>query len=205
MSDAMPKNTPLLKYPVIVEGRYDKAAILGMMRGTVITTEGFGIFNNSEKRALIKRLCSDKVILLTDSDGGGRQIRSFISGILPKEAVINLYIPELAGKERRKTKRSKAGLLGVEGVGGDMLRDLLLPYTDEGCERTVGGVTAADFYRDALTGSDMSSSLRDRLCLELGLPSGMSAKALLSAVNLLISAEEYCSLVSKIQSERQLR
>ena len=99
---------PRLKYPVIVEGRYDKSAILGMFSGVVITTEGFGIFNNDEKRALIRRLCIDKAILLTDSDGGGRQIRSFLAGILPKDRVINLYIPQIEGKERRKTQRSKA-------------------------------------------------------------------------------------------------
>ena len=91
---------PLLRLPVIVEGRYDKSAILGMYRGTVITTDGFGVFNSKEKQALIKRLAKDGIILLTDPDGGGVQIRSFISGIVPKEKIYHLYVPKIAGKEK---------------------------------------------------------------------------------------------------------
>ena len=198
MLNAENKTLPRLKYPLIVEGRYDKSAALGMFSGVVITTEGFGIFNNKEKRALIKRLCTDRVIVLTDSDGGGRQIRSFLSGILPSEKIINLYIPEIDGKEKRKTHRSKAGLLGVEGVGGEVLRRLLAPYTDEAEARELGGILMGDFFSDGFTGADKSSELRDRLCGELSLPSGMSAKALLSALNLLVSREEYLLLKEKI-------
>lgn len=201
MADKLKAGLPRLKYPVIVEGRYDKSAILGSFSGVVVTTEGFGVFNNSEKRALIKRLCIDKVILLTDSDGGGKQIRSFLSGILPKDKVINLYIPQICGKERRKTHSSKAGLLGVEGVGAQVLRELLTPYVDNAEERYVGGIESADLYSAGFTGAEMSSALRDRLCAELSLPSGMSAKALLAALNVLISREEYLLLAQKIREE----
>jgi len=201
MGEVLKSALPRLKYPLIVEGRYDKSTILGMFSGTVITTEGFGIFNNGEKRALIRRLCVEKVILLTDSDGGGRQIRSFLSGILPKEGIINLYIPQIEGKERRKTKRSRSGFLGVEGVGAEVLRELLIPYTDTAERSCVGGIEPADFYRDGFTGAPMSSALRDELCSAVKLPSGMSAKALLSALNLLISREEYLRLAEKIRNK----
>ena len=198
MSNAASGKLPRLIYPLVVEGRYDKSAILGMFSGVVITTEGFGVFNNKEKRALIKRLCVDRIILLTDSDGGGRQIRSFLTGILPKEKIINLYVPEIKGKERRKTKASRSGLLGVEGVGAEVLRKLLSPYTDGAEAVSVGGIESADFYRDGLMGKECSSILRDRLCAAVGLPSGMNAKSLLSAINLLINREEYLRLCREL-------
>ena len=181
---------PKLKYPVIVEGRYDKSAILGIFSGTVITTEGFGIFNNSEKQSLIRKIAADGIILLTDSDGGGVQIRSFLSGILPREKIYQLYIPKIEGKERRKTHRGRAGLLGVEGVGGDVLRQLLMPFTEDAPDDTArGGITKFDMFVWGLSGSDNASAKRDALCRELSLPEGMSAKALLEAVNIVSDRE----------------
>ena len=128
---------PKLKYPIIVEGRYDKSAILGIFSGTVITTEGFGIFNNTEKQSLIRKIAADGIILLTDSDGGGVQIRGFLSGILPREKIYQLYIPKIEGKERRKTHRGRAGLLGVEGVGGDEVEGACADQLADGCVETV--------------------------------------------------------------------
>jgi ribonuclease M5 len=95
--------------PIIVEGRYDKTTISTYFDATVITTGGFAVFNSKEKQSLIRKLGErGGVILLTDSDGGGRQIRSFLQGILPKEKIHNAYVPEISGKERRKTKASRA-------------------------------------------------------------------------------------------------
>ena len=89
--------------PVIVEGRYDKIRIASLIEGTVITTDGFGVFKNSEKKALIRRLASERgVIILTDSDGGGLVIRSYLNSVLPKDKIINLYIPAVKGREKRK-------------------------------------------------------------------------------------------------------
>ena len=184
------KTMPKLKYPIIVEGRYDKSAILGIFSGTVITTEGFGIFNNREKQSLIRKIAADGIILLTDSDGGGVQIRSFLSGILPREKIYQLYIPKIEGKERRKTHRGRAGLLGVEGVGGDVLRQLLMPFTEDAPDDTArGGITKFDMFVWGLSGSDNASAKRDALCRELSLPEGMSAKALLEAVNIVSDRE----------------
>ena len=108
---------PIIALPIVVEGRYDKSAILSMFSANVITTEGFGIFNSAEKQQLIRKIAGKSgIILLTDSDGGGRQIRSFLTSILPPEKIFQLYIPRIAGKERRKDRPSKEGVLGVEGV-----------------------------------------------------------------------------------------
>ncbi|MBP3307956.1 MAG: DUF4093 domain-containing protein [Clostridia bacterium] len=189
-NNSAPKR-PRLRLPLIVEGRYDKSAVLGMVDGTVITTDGFGIFNSEEKRALIKRLSGDGILLLTDSDGGGRQIRAFVSGLVPRDRLIHLYIPELSGKERRKRHAGAAGLLGVEGVGGEVLRRVLSPYLDtEGATASVGDITPTELYSLGLTGTDGSQTLRDRIAGELSLPMGMSAKAFLAALNLLITRDE---------------
>ncbi len=113
-----------LRVPVIVEGKYDKLRIVQVVDAAVITTDGFGIFNKSEKAALIRRLGQNGVILLCDSDGGGTVIRSFLKGILPPEKVYDLYIPQVAGKEKRKRKGGKAGFLGVEGIDNATLAAL---------------------------------------------------------------------------------
>lgn len=53
--------------------------------------------------------------MLTDSDGAGFVIRNYLKGALPKEMVKQAYIPDIAGKERRKRRPGKEGKLGVEG------------------------------------------------------------------------------------------
>ena len=188
---------PRLRLPVIVEGRYDKSAILSMFSGVVITTEGFGIFNSREKQSLIRRIASDGMIVLTDSDGGGKQIRAFLSGLAPREKIIDLYIPKVEGKEPRKTHRGKAGLLGVEGVGGEILRSVLMPFT-EGVAQRRGDITSFDMFRLGLSGTDNSSFLRDAVLRELMLPDGMSAKAALEALNTVSYKEEIENIVKKL-------
>lgn len=181
--------------PIIVEGRYDKSTLLSVFDATVITTGGFAVFNSKEKQALIRKLAErGGIILLTDSDGGGRQIRSFLSGVLPKESIHHLYIPEVAGKEKRKSSPSKAGLLGVEGMKREMLEKLLRPFYDNAASEGVGEkpeITKRDFYVMGLSGGEYSSQKRDLLARRLGLPAGMSANALIEAVNLICDKEEY--------------
>jgi ribonuclease M5 len=189
---------PRIKLPVVVEGRYDKSTLLSMFSATVVTTGGFSVFNSKEKRLLIKRLAEGGgIILLTDPDAGGKQIRSFISGILPKDKIFNLYVPKIEGKERRKRSPSKAGLLGVEGMGREVLMRVLDPFIDRGaCEEISENeekreVTKLDFFNDGLSGGENSSEKRARLAEALLLPTDMSAKALLEAVNLVCGYDEY--------------
>ncbi len=182
--------------PIIVEGRYDKAAICSMFDAVVITTDGFAVFNSREKRALIEKLSAHGIIVLTDSDSGGRQIRSYLSGILPKERIFHVYVPRIKGKEARKTHPSKEGVLGVEGVGREALISALSPFIGD---RTPRGreITSLDFYEDGLSGSEMSKERRERLATLAGLPP-MSAKALLSALNLLVGYDGYRDLMTKM-------
>ncbi len=177
--------------PVIVEGKYDKNTLSQILDATILTTGGFAIFNSKEKQALLRRLCKDGAIVLTDSDGGGHQIRAFLSSILPKDSIYPLYIPRIAGKERRKSAPSKSGTLGVEGMDADLLYDLFLPLSKE-AERNKGEpITKTDFYICGLTGAENASERRDALSLSLSLPEGMGATPLLAALNLLLSKEEF--------------
>ena len=111
-----------IPYPVIVEGRYDKLRLDAVMEGQILTTDGFGLFNKKEKTMLFRALAkSTPVIVLTDSDGAGTLIRSHLSGMIPKERLIHLYIPRIEGKEKRKDAPSAEGTLGVEGMETELL------------------------------------------------------------------------------------
>lgn len=181
-----------ISLPVIVEGKYDKNMLSQVLDATILTTGGFSVFNSKEKQALLRRLCADGAIVLTDSDGGGRQIRAFLSSILPRDAIHPLYIPQIKGKERRKSAPSKSGTLGVEGMDASLLYDLFLPFSDAVPRKEKGEpITKTDFYFLGLTGTDNAQQKRDALCRSLSLPQGMGAGPLLAAVNLLLSKEEF--------------
>ena len=185
--------------PIIVEGKYDKITLSSLVDAPIFTTDGFSLFNRKEKAALLRRLAETHgVIVLTDPDGGGKQIRAYLSGILPPEAVIHLHVPAIRGKERRKARAGKAGLLGVEGMDADALRRLLLPFADGAPPRAVGGITKQDLFADGLSGHAGAEARRRALSLALGFPPDMTANALLAACNLFITREEYRALIASL-------
>lgn len=185
--------------PIIVEGKYDKITLSSILDAHILQTDGFGVFNNKEKAALFRRLAEKNgIIVLTDSDGGGRQIRAFLSEILPKEKVFHLYIPKQKGKERRKEKASKAGLLGVEGMEAELLLSLFRPFAS-GEKRARGALLEKkDFYALGLSGRPDSTKRRAALAESLGLPADMTANALLSALSLLYTKEEILAAVAAL-------
>ncbi len=186
--------------PVIVEGKYDKIRLESVIEGTIITTEGFGIFRDAEKKALIRRLAAPNgLIVLTDSDGGGLVIRNYLKSILPKDKLIHLYIPEIKGREKRKHADSKAGFLGVEGIDCAFLTEIFKPYAVKG-KRPVSQrrITKTDLFDDGLSGGDGSADRRKRLCKVAGLPANISANAMLEALNLLYDYDGYKVLIGKI-------
>jgi ribonuclease M5 len=189
-----------IPYPVIVEGRYDRARLELVMRGQIILTDGFGVFRDEEKKALLRALAQKTpLIVLTDSDCAGSVIRSHLRGILPAERIIPLYIPPIKGKEKRKATPSAQGLLGVEGMETSLLRELLAPYEDASrVERAAENpLSKTDLYIDGLTGARDSAARRDALAQRLSLPTGMTPNALLAALRLLCSYEEYLRLVGR--------
>ena len=193
---------------MIVEGRYDKIRLSNILEAQIIPTDGFGLFRREEKRILLRRLAeASPLIVLTDSDGGGKIIRSHLAGMIPRDRLIQLYIPEVKGKERRKAKPSAAGTLGVEGMDDDLLYDLFLPYgaanTADTLARTAENpLSKVDLYEDGLTGGADSAARRDELTTRLGLPTGMSANAFLAALRLLVSYEDYLALVRRSTPEK---
>lgn len=187
-----------ISYPIIVEGKYDKIKILSVADACVIQTDGFGVFKNSERLALIRKLAEkDKIIVMTDSDGAGKVIRSHIASAIPKDKLIQLYIPQVEGKEKRKQSPSAEGYLGVEGTEADTIRRLLEPFASqaEACG-VYAEITKLDFFELGLTGKDDSSSRRDELAVAIGLPRKMTANALLAAVNVLMDRDKLYSIMS---------
>ena len=190
-----------LTMPVVVEGRYDKIKLLSVIDGIIITTDGFGIYKNKAKQALIRKYAETTgIIILTDSDGAGFQIRNSLKSCIGNGRAVNVYIPDIFGKERRKDKPSKEGKLGVEGIDPDILREAFekAGVTGPEPERSLWADKQM-LVKDGLSGGDNSSELRKKLCMKLGLPERMSAKALLEALNTLLSEEEYAAALEAVK------
>ena len=191
-----------IPYPIVVEGKYDKIRLSGIVEAQIVTTDGFGLFRKDEKRLLLRRLAAvSPIIVLTDSDGGGTVIRSHLSGMIPKDRLIQLYIPQIKGKERRKAAPSAAGTLGVEGMDDELLYSLLAPYAADAAAPLTRAkenpISKVDFFWDGLSGGQDSATRRDALARRGGLPAGMTANALLEALRLLLTYEEYLALVGR--------
>lgn len=189
-----------IPYPVIVEGKYDQIKLSSVMTGHIITTDGFGVFNHKEKLSLIRSLAAKSpIIVLTDSDGAGKLIRSHITSAISTDRLIQLYIPRIKGKEKRKEQASAEGTLGVEGMERQLLYNLLAPYEDASAIARAADnpLCKTDFFIDGLSGGACSAARRDQLAAKLNLPNGMTANALLAAVRLLCTYEEYLLLVGR--------
>ena len=184
-----------------MEGKYDKLRLESVIEAHIIPTDGFGIFKKEEKASMFRALAKKTpLILLTDSDGAGKLIRSHLTSVLPKERLIQLYVPRISGKEKRKNEPSAEGILGVEGMERELLFELFKPYANAqavASRMAENPLCKTDFYEDGLTGKEGSSEKRDALCAQLGLPLGMTPNALLAALRVLCTYEEYCALVGR--------
>lgn len=179
--------------PIIVEGKYDKIKIKSIADACVIQTDGFGVFKNNERLALIRQLAKkSRIIVLTDSDGAGKVIRSHITSAIPKDRLIQLYTPQVKGKEKRKEIASAEGFLGVEGTEAETLRRMLEPFAaGVSCgEAERVEISKADLFELGLTGGSDSAERRDALAVSLDLPRGMTPNAFLAALNVIITREE---------------
>ena len=188
-----------IKQAIIVEGRYDKIRLSNITDAVVICTNGFSIYKDREKQELIKSLAAKTgIIILTDSDSAGFQIRSFIRSIVKQGEVLNAVTPDILGKERRKAVPGKEGLLGVEGMTPEIL---LKALRNAGAEFEDGSapssaktpITKQDLFVLGLSGGPESTKKRAALLSALSLPAHMSANALLQALNVLFSHDEFFS------------
>ena len=184
---------------IVVEGRYDKNTLSQVVDAVIIETSGFGIFNDAEKRKLLQTMAEARgLIVLTDSDGAGFVIRNYIKGCVDPKLVKHAYIPDIYGKERRKSAPSREGKLGVEGMKPQVLLDALIragaTFDDEENKKTAPRISKADMYARGLSGREGSAEKRAQLIKQLGLPERLTADGLLDVLNATMSREEFLSI-----------
>lgn len=190
-----------LDRPVIVEGKYDAIKLSGILDALIIKTDGFGIFKDKEKQRLLTRLAKGKgIIVLTDSDGAGFVIRSFISSIVPADKITHVYIPDIFGKEKRKTQFSAEKKLGVEGVEEKVILD---SFKKAGVTASLSGekrrlITKLDLFECGLSGRENSAQKRRELLKKLALPEHLSASSLVKILNTFVTYEEFEKTVKEL-------
>ncbi len=184
-----------IKEAIIVEGKYDKQKILSFADALVIETTGFDIFKNEDTKSYIAKAAIERgIVILTDSDSAGFKIRNHIKSFVPEGRIKNAYIPEIEGKERRKSKPSKEGTMGVEGMDKELLIEALKA---SGC--TINGealeedlqISRLMLYEDGFIGGENSAQMRKKLCEFAGLPSKISVNSLIKALNSVCGIEKY--------------
>jgi len=183
-----------IREAIIVEGRYDKNTLAQVVDAPILETSGFGIFHDSQRLALLRRLAETRgIIVLTDSDGAGFVIRNYLRGAIDPAQVKHAYIPDVAGKERRKRAASKEGKLGVEGMPPEVLLEALrrAGAQAEDSPEPPDPITKTDLYLAGLSGGADSAARRRALQQELGLPEHLGSAGLLQALNLLMTREEF--------------
>ena len=192
-----------IKEAVIVEGKYDKIKLSSILDTFIMSTEGFSVFKNKEKMSLIRKLAESRgVLILTDSDAAGFKIRSYIGGSLPKEQVKHVYIPDVFGKERRKTSFSVEGKLGVEGMDTDVIIKALkqagvetLQFSQNEQTSEHKTVSITDFFEAGLSGKADSKQKRLKLLKQLDLPERLSTSSLIEVLNSVMNYEQIIELL----------
>lgn len=188
---------------IIVEGKYDKIKLSSLVDAVIIVTNGFGIFKDREKLELIRYYAQKTgIIILTDSDSAGRKIRGYIKGAVKKGKIINVFIPDIFGKEKRKEKPSAEGKLGVEGISSRIIMEAFKKSgIDSSNEEKVKDITNLTLFELGLSGGSNSREMRMRLQKRLGLPSLMSASSLIEVLNTMMDSEELSKHVLAVKEE----
>ena len=184
-----------IKEAIVVEGRYDKNTLSQIVDAPILETSGFGIMKDKQQLKLLRKVAQNRgLIIFTDSDGAGFVIRNFLKGAIESKYLKHAYIPDISGKEKRKSAPGKEGKLGVEGMTPQVILDALrragATVLGEDNVKTAGNITKQDMMELGLSGGTDSSMLRKQLLKTLDLPEHMSANALLQAMNLLYSLDE---------------
>lgn len=189
---------------IIVEGKYDKIKLSSVVDGMILVTNGFSIFKDKEKMSLIRTYAEKTgIIILTDSDSAGFKIRNYLKGAV-KGNIINVYIPDIFGKERRKEKASKEGKLGVEGMNNEIIVDAFkkagVVFSERDTQKEK--ITRIHLYEDGFSGGENSSFKRKKLLEYLELPELLSVSGMLDVLNSMFSLDEYKKIISEFDSEK---
>lgn len=189
---------------VIVEGKYDKITLENVIDATFVVTNGFGIYNDKNKQQLVKNLCKKNgAVIITDSDSGGNQIRAFLKNLCGGKNIVNVYLPQIIGKEKRKSTPSKEGFIGAEGMSEDIILEALKKSgVQSSTIQKETKITKADLYSYGLSGSENSKLMREHFCEYVLLPKGLSSNAFLDALNSVFTTEEFISEVEKWLQEQ---
>ena len=194
---------PRIKEAIVVEGRYDKNTLSQLVDATILETAGFGVFKDSEKLSLLRRIAQKQgLIILTDSDGAGFVIRNYLKGSIDPALVKHAYIPDREGKERRKRTPGKEGKLGVEGMRPDVLLDALrrsgATFLDAEESVSHAPLTKADLFSLGLTGRPDSAARRSALLKKLDLPEHLTPNALLDVLSALYTLEQLQTITAEM-------
>ena len=192
-----------IKEAILVEGRYDKNTLSQIIDAPILETKGFGIFKDKQQMDLLRTIAEKRgLIVFTDSDGAGFVIRNHVKSAIPGKYLKHAYIPDIAGKERRKSAPGKEGKLGVEGMRPEIILDALkragATFENEELLEKWEPLTKTDLFDLGLSGGANSKSMRMALLKTLNFPQHMSANALLDALNLLYTRDEVYRLVESL-------
>lgn len=192
-----------IKEAIVVEGRYDKNTLSQIVDAQILETSGFGIMKDKQQLALLRRVARKQgLIVFTDADGAGFVIRNYLKSAIEPAYLLHAYIPDIPGKERRKSAPGKEGKLGVEGMTPQIILDALrnagATVLGETQKRTVRTITKQDMMELGLSGGSNSSALRKKLLKKLDLPEHMSSNALLQALNLLYTLDELQEILRQL-------
>ncbi|MDD7194410.1 MAG: DUF4093 domain-containing protein [Clostridiaceae bacterium] len=195
-----------IKQAVIVEGKYDKIKLSGIIDAPIIQTDGFGIFKDKELQQMIRVLSEKRgILVLTDSDSAGFKIRSFIGSTVDPKNIVHAYIPDIFGKESRKTEPSKEGKIGVEGVSEEIIMRSLANagVLCESIAEPERPITKLDLYEHGFTGGEGSAKKRKALLKYYSFPSRLSSNALVKVLNFVTTYDQFLEDIKEIEKEAQ--
>ena len=192
-----------IREAIVVEGRYDKNTLSQIVDAPILETAGFGIMKDKAQLSLLRKVAESRgLIVFTDADGAGFVIRNYLKGCIPGEYLKHAYIPDVYGKERRKATAGKEGKLGVEGMRPDVILECLrragATIEGEDTEKAASGITKMDLFDLGLYGSSDSKEKRLKLLKTMDMPEHMSTNAMLQAINLLYTKDDFLRLVDTL-------
>ena len=192
-----------IREAIVVEGRYDKNTLSQIVDAPILETAGFGIMKDKAQLSLLRKVAESRgLIVFTDADGAGFVIRNYLKGCIPGEYLKHAYIPDVYGKERRKATAGKEGKLGVEGMRPDVILECLrragATIEGENAEKAASGITKMDLFDLGLYGSSDSKEKRLKLLKTMDMPEHMSTNAMLQAINLLYTKDDFLRLVDTL-------
>ncbi len=192
-----------IREAILVEGRYDKNSLSQLVDTAIFETGGFGVMKDREKIQFLRQVAEKRgLIIFTDSDGAGFVIRNRLKSLLPPDKLLHAYIPQIQGKEKRKQKAGKEGLLGVEGMSPELLIQALhrcgAHFLDENIPAPAGGITRQDLFAWGLMGGEGSREKRQQLKKSLGLPSHLGTSGFLDALNLIATKDQVEALLHQL-------